>query len=32
VKDSAEVGRGINYLIEDNKDMKHLKTKIIDAL
>ena len=32
MKDSAEVGRGINYLIEDSKDMNHLKTKIIDAL
>jgi hypothetical protein len=32
VKDSADVGRGINYLIEDSKDMNLLKTKIIDAL
>ena len=32
VKESAEVGRGINYLIEDSKDMILLKTKIIDAL
>jgi len=32
VKDSAEAGRGVNYLIEDSKDMNHLKTKIIDAL
>jgi len=32
VKDSAEVGRGINYLIEDSKDMNLLKTKVIDAL
>ncbi len=32
MKDSAEVGRGINFFIEDGKDMKHLKTKIIDAL
>ena len=32
VKESAEVGRGINYLIEDSKDMNLLKTKIIDAL
>ena len=32
VKDSAVVGRGINYLIEDSTDMNLLKTKIIDAL
>lgn len=32
VKDSAEVGRGMNYLIEDSKDMNLLKTKVIDAL
>lgn len=32
VKESAEVGRGMNYLIEDGKDLDHLKTKIIDAL
>ena len=32
VKESAEVGRGINYLIEDSNDMILLKTKIIDAL
>ena len=32
VKESAEGGRGVNYLVEDSKDMNLLKTKIIDAL
>jgi hypothetical protein len=32
VKESALVGRGISYLIEDSRDMNLLKTKIIDAL
>ena len=32
VEESAQVGRGINYLVEDSKDMDLLKTKIIDAL
>lgn len=32
VKESAEVGRGINYLVEDSRNMELLKTKIIDAL
>ena len=32
VEESAEFGRGINYLVEDSKDMDLLKTKIIDAL
>ena len=32
VKESAGVGRGIDYLIEDSKDMILLKTKVIDAL
>ena len=32
VKECAEVGRGINYLVENSSDMGLLKTKIIDAL
>ena len=32
VKESAEVGRGINYFVEDTRDMELLKTKVIDAL